>query len=83
VKCVKGSRAITPEERTPRHKIHHSKARGIEFNRTRIVRGELMNGNKVMDHSRSNKNIGKTKGTWSRTHRGDRKTRPITNHDGR
>jgi hypothetical protein len=36
-----------------------------------------------MDHLRSNKDIGKTKGTWSTTHGSDRKTRPITNHNRR
>jgi hypothetical protein len=48
-----------------------------------MVRCELTNGKKVMDHLRSNEDIGNTKGTWSTTHRGDRKTRPITNHDRR
>ena len=33
-----------------------------------------------MNYLRSNKNIRKTR---SRTHGGDRKARPITNHDGR
>jgi len=32
---------------------------------------------------RSNKNIEKMERTRSRTHGGDRKTRPIANHDGR
>ena len=36
-----------------------------------------------MNHLRSNKDIGKTKRTRSRTHGGDRKARSITNHDGR
>ena len=36
-----------------------------------------------MNHLRSNKDIGKTKRARSRTHGGDRKTRPITNYDGR
>jgi hypothetical protein len=36
-----------------------------------------------MDHLRSNEDIGKMKGTRSTTHGGDRKTRPITNHDCR
>jgi hypothetical protein len=35
-----------------------------------------MNGKKVTDHLRSNEDIGKTKGTRSTTHGGDRKTRP-------
>ena len=34
-----------------------------------------------MNHLRSNKDIGKTKRARSRTHDGDRKSRPITNHD--
>src|SRR6185312_15719563 len=38
---------------------------------------------KVMNHLKSNKDIGKTKGARSRTHGGDRKARPVTNHDGR
>ena len=36
-----------------------------------------------MNHLRSNKDIGKTKRVRSRTHGGDRKARPVTNHDGR
>jgi hypothetical protein len=58
----------------PKHGILYSKARGTEFNRTRIVSCELTNGKKVMDHLRSNEDIGKTKGTWSTTQRSDRKT---------
>ena len=42
-----------------------------------------MNGKKIMNHLRSNKDIEKTKRGRSRTHGGDRKTRHITNHDGR
>jgi hypothetical protein len=80
---VKGSRAVTAKKRTPRGKILHSKARRVELNRTRIVSCKLTNGKKVIDHLRSNKNIMKTKGTRSRTHGCDRKTRPITNHDRR
>jgi hypothetical protein len=80
-KGVKGSRAITPEERTPRQRILHSEARRIEFNRTRIVSCKLTNRKEVVDHLRSDKDIGKTKVTRSRTHAGDRKARPITNHD--
>ena len=48
-----------------------------------MVSCELTNGKKVMNHLRSNKDIGKTKETMSRTHGGDRKARPVTNHDGR
>ena len=36
-----------------------------------------------MNHLRSNKDIGKTKRARSRTHGGDRKAGPITNHDVR
>ena len=36
-----------------------------------------------MNHLRSNKDIEKKKETRSRTHGGDRKARPVTNHDGR
>ena len=36
-----------------------------------------------MNRLRSHKDIGKTKRVRSRTHGGDRKARPITNHDGR
>jgi hypothetical protein len=41
-------------------------ARGIEFNRTRIVSCKLMNGKKLMDHLRRNEDIGKTKGNGGR-----------------
>src|SRR6185295_18998426 len=55
----------------------------IKLDITRIVSCKLTNGKKVMNHLRSNKDIGKTKGARSRTHGGDRKARPVTNHDGR
>jgi hypothetical protein len=82
-KGVKGPRAVTLEERTPRGRILYSKARRVKFDGTRIVSCKLANGKKVMNHLRSNKDIGKTKRTRSRTHGGDRKARPITNYDGR
>ena len=43
----------------------------------------MANEKKVVNHRRSNKDIRKAKRTRSRTHDGDRKARPITNHDGR
>jgi hypothetical protein len=82
-KVVKGSRAVTAEERTLRSTILHNKARGVKLNRTRIASCKLTDGKKIMNHQRSNENIGKTKGTRSRTHGGDGKARSITNHDRR
>ena len=82
-KSVKGPRAVTSEERTPESRILHSKTRRVKFDGTRIISNKLVNGKKVVNHLRSNKDIGKTKRTRSRTHGGDRKTRPVTNHDGR
>jgi len=82
-KGVKGSRAVTSKKRTPGSRILHSKTRGVKFDGTRVVSSKLANGKKIMNHLRSNKNIGKTERTRSRTHGGDRKTGPITNHDGR
>ena len=79
-KSVKGPRAITSEERTPGSRILHSKTRRVKFDRTGVVSSKLANGKKVVNHLRSNKNIWKTR---SRTHSGDRKARPITNHDRR
>ena len=67
----------------PGSRILHSKTRGVKFDGTRIVSSKLANGKKIMNHLRSNKNIGKTERTRSRTHGSDRKTRPIANHDGR
>src|SRR6185369_1221401 len=61
----------------------YSEARRIKLDGTRIVSCKLTNGKKVMNHLRSNKDIGKTKGARSRTHGSDRKARPVTNHDGR
>ena len=81
-KGVKEPRAVTPEKRTQGGRIH-SEARRVKFDGTRIVGSKLTNGKKVMNHPRSNKDIGKKKGTRSRTHGGDRKAKPITNHDGR
>ena len=61
----------------------HSEARRIKLDGIRIVSCKLTNGKKIMNHLRSNKDIGKKKRTRSRTYDGDRKARPITNHDGR
>src|SRR6185503_3578792 len=77
-KSVKGPRDVTSEERTPGNRIFHSKTRGVKFDRTGVVSSKLANRKKVVNHLRSNKNIRKTR---SRTHGGDRKARPITNHD--
>ena len=82
-KGVKGPCAVTPKERTPGGRILYSEARRVKFDGTRIVSCKLTNGKKVMNYLRSNKDIGKTKRTRSRTHGGDRKARPITNHDRR
>ena len=65
-KGVKGPGAVTSEEQTPRSRILHSKTRGVKFDGTRIVRSKLANGKKIMNHLRSNKNIGKTERTRSR-----------------
>ena len=67
----------------PGGRILYSEARRIKLNGTRIVSCKLTNGQKVMNHLRSNKDIGKAKGARSRTHGGDRKARSVTNHDGR
>ena len=64
-------------------RILYSEARRIKLDGTRIVSCKLTNVKKVMNHLRSNKDIGKTKGARSRTHGGDRKARPVTNHDGK
>ena len=81
-KSVKGPRAVTSEW-MPGSRILHSKTRRVKFNGTRIISSKLANGKKVVNHLGSNKDIGKTKRTRSRTHGGDRKARPLTNHDGR
>ena len=62
-------------------RILHSNTRRVKFDGTGIVSSKLANGNKVVNHLRSHKNIRKTKRARSRTHGGDRKARPITNHD--
>jgi len=82
-KGVKGPRAVTPEERTPGGQILYSEARRVKLDGTRVVSSKLTNRKKVINHPRSNKDIGKAKKTRSRTHGGDRKARPITNHDER
>ena len=82
-KGVKGPRAVTPEEQTLGGRILYSEARRVKLDGTRVVSCKLTNIKKVMNHPRSNKDIGKTKRTRSRTDGGDRKARPITNHDGR
>jgi hypothetical protein len=51
------------------------KPRGVKVDRTGVVCGELANGEKRMTYLRSNnKDVGETKRTRSRAHRGDRKT---------
>ena len=82
-KSVKGPRAVTSEEWTPGSRILHSKTRRVKFNGTRVISSKLANGKKVVNHLRSNKDIRKAKRTRSRTHGGDGKARPITNHDGK
>jgi len=84
-KGVKGPRAVTTKKWTPGSRILHTKTRRVKFDSTRIVSCKLANGKKIMDHMGSNKNIGKTKGTKIARipHGGDRKTRPIADHDGR
>ena len=57
-KGVKGPRAVTSEERTPGSRILHSKTRGVKFDGTKIISNKLANGKKIMNHLRSNKNIG-------------------------
>ena len=79
-KSVKGPRAVTSEKWTPGIRILHSKTRGVKFDRTKVVSSKLANRKKVVNHLRSNKNIRKMR---SRIHGGDRKARPITNHDRR
>ena len=64
----------------PESRILHSKTRRVKFGRTGVVSSKLANEKKVVNHLRSNQNIRKTR---SRTHGGDGKARPITNHDGR
>ena len=83
VEECKGAPAVTSEERMPGSRILHSNTRRVKFDGTGIVSSKLANGKKSMNHLRGNKNIGKTERTMSRTHDGDRKTRPIANHDGR
>ena len=61
-------------------RILNSKTRRVKFDRTRVVSSKLANRKKVVNHLSSNKNIRKTR---SRTHDGNRKARPITNHDRR
>ena len=78
---VKGLRAVTSEKRTAGSQILHSKPRGVKIDRTGIVSGELANGKKIVNNVGSNKHIRETERTRSDTHRGDRKTRAIADHD--
>ena len=58
-KSVKGPWAVTSEERMLGSRILHSKARRVKFDRTGVVSSKLVNGKKVVNHLRSNKNIRK------------------------
>jgi hypothetical protein len=82
-KGVKGPSTVTTEKRAAGSQIHHSKPKGVKVDIIGVVCGELANGKKKMNYLRSNKDVEETKRTRSRANRGDRKTRPITNHDRR
>src|SRR6185436_4495320 len=60
-KSVMGLRTVTSEERTLGSRILHSKTRRVKFDRTGVVNSKLANGNKVVNHLRSNKIIRKTR----------------------
>ena len=60
----------------PGGRILYSEARRVKLDGTRVVSSKLTNRKKVMNHLRSNKDIGKTKRARSRTHSGDRKASP-------
>jgi hypothetical protein len=83
MESVKWPGVVTSEDWTPDSQIFHRKTRSVKLNGTRIVSCKLPNGKEIMDHLRSNMEIGKTGRTRSRTYSGDRKTRIITDHDGR
>ena len=57
----KGARAVTPEEWMPGGRILYSETRRVKFDGTRIVSFKLTNEKEVMNHPRSNKDIGNKK----------------------
>jgi hypothetical protein len=71
--------------RTPGGQIPHGEARGVKLNRTRVVSCETANGENVVNHTRSHKNIRDMKGAvrTSSAHGGDRNASAISDHDGR
>jgi hypothetical protein len=81
-KGVKGPGAVTSVQWTPGSQIFHRKTRSVKLHKTRIVSCKLTNRKKIVNHLRSNKDIREAKRTVSRTHRSDRKTGSITDHDG-
>jgi glyceraldehyde-3-phosphate dehydrogenase/erythrose-4-phosphate dehydrogenase len=67
----------------PSSQIIHRKTRSVKLDKTRVVSCKLTNRKEIMNHLRSNMDIRETEMTMSRTHRSDRETRTITDHDGR
>jgi len=70
---------------TPASRIPHGKTRGVKLDRTGVVSGELVNGEKIVNHVGGNKNIGETEGTMGTriAHGGDWEAGTIPDHDGR
>lgn len=58
---IKRLGAIVPHNLSPRWKILHRITKRVKLHRTIVVRGELANGNKILNKIWRNKNIIKMK----------------------
>jgi hypothetical protein len=75
--------AIGPNDHALRSKILHKETKRVKFHRTRIISGEFMNRQKILNNVRSNKDIVKVKGSWENrvAYGGNREDRTVTYND--
>jgi hypothetical protein len=60
---IKLPRTIASKKFTPRKKVPHRKTKRIKIDGAIIIISELMNGDKIFNNARCNKNIAKMKRT--------------------
>jgi hypothetical protein len=56
---IKLPRTIASKKFTPRKKVYHRKIKRIKIDGAIIISSELMNGDKIFNNARCNKNIAK------------------------
>jgi hypothetical protein len=63
LEIIKLTRTIASKKFTPRKKVPHRKTKRIKIDGAIIISSELMNGDKIFNNARYNKNIAKMKRT--------------------